>query len=119
MVMQKFPYRITAIKTDNHSTFTNYYVGGNKRSDLSVKTIHALDIFCAKHHITHYLIDKGKPTQNGTVERSHGEDQRKFYEQNTFTSIQDLKKKIVLWNEFYNNLEHCSLHGKTPLEMLE
>jgi transposase InsO family protein len=119
IVLTQFPYQIKAIKTDNHSTFTNYYVGGNKRSDLSVKTIHALDVFCAQHSIIHYLIDKGKPTQNGKIERSHGEDQRKFYEQQTFTSVADLRSKIIIWNDFYNNLEHCSLDGKTPNEMLE
>ncbi len=118
LVIEKFPYQITVIKTDNHATFTNYYVGGNKRSDLSVKTLHALDVFCAEHNIIHYLIDKGKPTQNGKIERSHGEDQRKFYEQNTFRSEADLKSKIVIWNEYYNNLEHCSLGGLTPNEVL-
>jgi len=39
------------IKTDNHSTFTNYYLGTNKRSDMTVKTLHALDRFCAQHNI--------------------------------------------------------------------
>jgi transposase InsO family protein len=104
IVMTKFPYQIKAIKTDNHSTFTNYYLGTNKRSDMTVKTIHALDIFCGQHNIIHYLIDPGKPTQNGTIERSHGEDQRKFYEQNKFRSVVDLKQKIRLWNDYYNNL---------------
>ena len=118
IVIATFPHQIKAIKTDNHSIFTNYYLGTNKRSDLTVKTIHALDVFCAKQNITHYLIDKGKPTQNGTVERSHGEDQRKFYEQNKFRSVSVLKKKIRVWNEYYNDLEHCSLDGKTPNEML-
>ncbi len=117
-VLDKFPYPIKAIKTDNHSTFTNYYLGTNKRSDMTVKTIHALDIFCGQNNIIHYLIDPGKPTQNGTIERSHGEDQRKFYEQNKFQSASDLKNKIRLWNDYYNNLEHCSLNGKTPNEML-
>ena len=119
IVIERFPETIQAIKTDNHSTFTNYYTGTNKRSDMTVKTIHALDIFCGQNNIIHYLIDPGKPTQNGTVERSHGEDQRKFYEQNEFKSIQDLKTKIRMWNDYYNNLEHCSLDGKTPNEMLE
>jgi transposase InsO family protein len=118
IVIEKFPSKIQAIKTDNHSTFTNYYTGTNKRSDCTVKTIHALDIFCAENNIVHYLIDPGKPTQNGTIERSHGEDQRKFYEQNKFRSVNDLKKKLILWNDYYNNLEHCSLDGKTPNEML-
>jgi transposase len=117
-VMNLFPHKIHAIKTDNHSTFTNYYVGLNKRSDMSMKKIHALDSYCAKHNIIHYLIDPGKPAQNGTVERSHREDQEKFYEQNKFKSFSDLKKKIKVWNEYYNNLEHCSLDGKTPNEVL-
>jgi transposase InsO family protein len=117
-VMEKFPYKIQAIKTDNGQIFTNYYLGATKRSDLTVKTIHALDLFCRKNNIIHYLIDPGKPAQNGTVERSHREDQQKFYEQNKFKSFFDLQKKIRIWNDYYNNLEHCGLNGKTPNEML-
>lgn len=118
-VISLFPHPICAIKTDNGSIFTNYYVGTNKRSDLAGKTIHALDEFCAQQGIIHYLIDPGKPAQNGTVERSHREDQEKFYDQNSFKTATDLKRKIRRWNVQYNNLEHCSLNGKTPNEMLE
>ena len=117
-VIKRFPHRIMAIKTDNHSTFTNYYIGTNKRSDLTVKTIHALDRFCAANGIIHYLIDPGKPNQNGTVERSHGEDQRKFYQENAFKDVTDLKRKLKRWNIYYNDLEHCGLNGKTPNEFL-
>jgi len=117
-VMSKFPHKISAIKSDNGSIFTNYYIGTNKRSDMNVKTLHALDIFCISQNIIHYLIDPGKPAQNGTVERSHREDQEKFYEQNTFRNFADLQKKIKIWNEYYNNLEHCGLNGKTPNEMV-
>ena len=118
IVQKLFPYEIKALKTDNHSTFTNYYVGMTRRSDMTVKTVHALDQWCGIHGITHYLIDPGKPAQNGTVERSHREDQEKFYERHTFRTIHDLTQKIRLWNEYYNNLEHCSLAGKTPNEVL-
>jgi transposase InsO family protein len=117
-VLRIFPYKIKAIKTDNGSIFTNYYIGTNKRSDLTVKHIHALDVFCQQNGIIHYLIDPGKPAQNGKVERSHREDQEKFYEQHTFRSFQDLQKKIQVWNDYYNNLEHCGLNGKTPNEFL-
>src|SRR3989339_730924 len=110
-IIQIFPHKIQAIKTDNGSIFTNFYTSMTKRSDMTVKTIHALDQFCAKHNIIHYLIDPGKPAQNGTVERSHREDQ-KFYDRNTFKNIKDLENKIRIWNIEYNNLEHCSLNGK-------
>ncbi len=117
-VIDRFPHTITAIKTDNGSIFTNYYLGTNKRSDLTVKTLHALDRFCTEHNIIHYLIDPGKPAQNGTVERSHREDQEKFYERHHFCSFGDLKRKVIIWNEEYNDLEHCGLNGKTPNEAL-
>jgi penicillin-binding protein 2 len=42
----------------------------------------------------------------------------KFYEKHKFRSFEDLQKKIRIWNEYYNNLEHCSLNGKTPNEMV-
>lgn len=117
-VIALFPHRVRAIKTDNGSIFTNYYLGTNKRSDMTVKTLHALDVFCAQNTVVHYLIDPGKPAQNGTVERSHREDQEKFYDQNKFRNVQDLQKKLRRWNMYYNNLEHCGLNGKTPNEFL-
>jgi transposase InsO family protein len=117
-VLALFPHPILAIKTDNHATFTNFYTSVNKRSDLTVKTLHALDRFCAELDITHYLIDKGKPAQNGKVERSHGSDQRTFYEAHQFRSFKDLQKKVRKWNQEYNDLEHCGLQGKTPNEAL-
>ena len=118
-VTGRFPYPLHAVKTDNHSTFTNYYTSMNKRSDMTVKTIHTFDVFCASRGVVHYLIDPGKPAQNGTVERSHREDQEKFYERNTFRSLADLRRKMRQWNVQYNNLEHCGLNGKTPNEYLQ
>jgi len=77
-VISRFEHKISGLKTDNHSIFTNFYIGSNKRSDLTIKTINPLDLFCSQNGIVHYLIDKDKPAQNGTMERSHREDQR-FY----------------------------------------
>jgi len=118
IVMERFPHPIAAIKTDNHSTFTNYYLGTNKRSDMTVKTLHALDRFCAEQGIVHYLIDRGKPAQNGTVERSHREDNRHLYN-HSFSTIASLRKRMYVWNAEYNDLEHCGLEGKTPNEFLK
>jgi len=118
-VVQLFPHPIKAIKTDNHSTFTNYYLGTNKRSDVTIKTRHGLDVFCAAIGIVHYLIDPGKPAPNGMVERSRREDEEKFYQPNTFKSLFDLQNKLKRWNIYYNDLEHCGLNGKTPNEFLK
>ena len=118
-VMARFGYRIQAVKTDNGFIFTNRYTGTYKRLDLMPKGIHSFDQFCNGQGIIHYLIDPGKPAQNGTVERSHREDQEKFYEQNMFKDFNDLKRKLKRWNIYYNDLEHCGLNGKSPNEYLE
>ena len=117
-IIKRAPFKIGAIKTDNHSTFTNYYTGTNKRSDLLVKSLHALDVACRERGIKHYLIDPGKPAQNGMVERSHREDQEKFYDIHRFKSLNDLRRKLTAWNNYYNNLDHCGLDGLTPNEFL-
>jgi transposase InsO family protein len=117
-VISVFPYKIRAVKTDNGAIFTNYYLGTNKRSDMTVKSLHALDTFCSEKNIVHYLIDPGRPAQNGKVERSHRSDQETFYNRNSFTAFSDLQRKMRQWNVRYNDLEHCGLNGKTPNEAL-
>lgn len=113
------PFKIRAIKTDNGSNFTNRYVGYLKSTDPVNPRLHPLDLVCQKYNIIHYLIDPGKPAQNGKVERSHRSDQEIFYDRNGFKTLKDLERKIRAWNQEYNNLEHCGLNGKTPNEMLQ
>lgn len=112
------PFRIRAIKTDNGPCFTNRYTGYLKSTDPQDPRLHALDLLCQKLNILHYLIDPGKPAQNGKVERSHRTDQEMFYERSKFKTLKGLKKSIKKWNQEYNNLEHCSLEGLTPNEAL-
>ena len=118
-LMEIAPFRIRAIKTDNGSCFTNRYTGYLKSSDPLNPRLHPFDLLCQKLGIIHYLIDPGKPQQNGKVERSHRTDQEQFYDRTTFKNERELKQKLRIWNEEYNNLEHCSLNGKTPNEMIQ
>jgi len=111
------PFVIKAIKTDNASIFTNRYESHAMSSD-KLPRLHNLDILCNNMGINHYLIDPGKPAQNGKVERSHRTDQEKFYDQLNFKTFEDLKYKIRLWNMDYNNTKHCGLNGKTPNQAL-
>lgn len=113
------PFRVRAVKTDNASNFTNRYTGYLKSSDPFNPRLHEFDLLCQKYNIIHYLIDPGKPNQNGKVERSHRTDQEKFYDENIFKNLKDLKQKLRIWNMEYNNTKHCGLDGKTPNEMLE
>jgi len=117
-IIKKAPFVIRAIKTDNHSTFTNRSTGYWKSADPMNPRLHSLDIFCAQLGITHYLIDCGKPAQNGTVERSHRSDQDRLYDQVKFQSVEELKCRVRLWNMYYNDLRHCGLNGRTPNEFV-
>jgi transposase len=112
-------FEIKAIKTDNGSCFTNRYTGYSKSIDPLNPRIHDFDVLCQELNIPHYLIDPGKPQQNSFVERSHREDQEKFYEQIILKSFEDLRYQMRLWNMKYNNTRHCSLGGKTPNQMLK
>ncbi|MFA5746873.1 MAG: DDE-type integrase/transposase/recombinase [Candidatus Paceibacterota bacterium] len=120
-VLARFPFPIRAIKTDNGMIFTNWSTGDNKRSDRTIKRLHPLDKYCAERNIAHYLIDPGKPAQNGMVERSHRSDQERFYDSLDFAKLTEkkLKTRLKAWNEEYNDLEHCGLRGKTPNEALK
>lgn len=111
-------FRIRSIKTDNGSCFTNRYTGYQKSIDPLNPRLHDLDLFCMKNNIIHYLIDPGKPAQNGKVERSHRSDQESFYDKVSFKSIDELEYKLRLWNMYYNDLQHCSLNNLTPNQAL-
>lgn len=117
-LIQVAPFRIRAVKTDNGSNFTNRYTGYLKSSDPFNPGLHDFDLLCQRFNIIHYLIDPGKPAQNGKVERSHRTDQEMFYERNKFRNLKDLKTKIRIWNEEHNDMEHCGLNGLTPNEAL-
>jgi len=112
------PFKIRAVKTDNGSCFTNRYTGYQKSADPMNPRLHPLDLFLMKNNILHYLIDPGKPAQNGKVERSHRTDQEMFYDRRKFKTILGLRRAIKQWNDSYNNLEHCALDGLTPNEAL-
>jgi transposase InsO family protein len=117
-LMKTAPFRVRAIKTDNGSCFTNRYVGYLKSTNPQNPRLHPFDLECQKFNIIHYLIDPGKPAQNGKVERSHRTDQEMFYNRISFSTPAELKRKMEIWNNKYNNLEHCALGGLSPNEAL-
>ncbi len=113
------PFRIQAIQTDNGSIFTNYYTGYRKSADPLHPRLHIFDQVCRAHGIVHFLIDPGKPAQNGKVERSHRTDREEFWNAVRFRTIIELKRKHNAHLLRYNTLrEHLALGGKTPAEYL-
>lgn len=112
-------FKIKAIKTDNDSVFTNRLTGYCKSEDPLNPRFHEFDLTCKRNKIIHYLIEPGKPTQNGTVERSHRSDQQYFYRYlGKPNNLEEYNYKLRLWNNWYNDLPHCGLNGLSPNEYL-
>jgi transposase InsO family protein len=113
------PFVIRGIQTDNGSIFTNYYTGYRKSADPLAPRIHAFDRACQQKSITHFLIDPGKPAQNGKVERSHRTDREEFWNDVRFRTMRELKQKHAAHMLRYNTeREHLGIGGKTPAEYL-
>lgn len=113
------PFGIRAIQTDNGSIFTNYYTGYRKSADPLAPRLHIFDRRCKEKGMVHFLIDPGKPAQNGKVERSHRTDREEFWNDVRFRTIPELKRKHEAHMLRYNTeREHLALAGKTPAEYL-
>ncbi len=117
---RKTPFRILGVQTDNGSIFTNYYTGYKKSSDPMNPRLHCFDLLCKSLDINHYLIDPGKPAQNGKIERFHRTVEQEFYQTNAFKDLNSLRKKFRDYLYYYNNeREHSAIDYLTPLEKLQ
>lgn len=90
-----FNYQPKIIQTDNGSEFTH---------TKETKRIHPLDVFLNELNITHQLIRPRTPRHNGKVERSHRNDQNRFYNILSFYSYDDLKIQMKAYLKRSNNI---------------
>ena len=118
-LIDEAPFKITGIKTDNASIFTNRYTGYVKSADPMKPKLHAFDRWCKNHDIVHYLIDPGKPQQNGKVERSHRTDRERFWRKTRFKTLTEARSKHREYMTWYNDIcPHLGINGLTPTEKL-
>ena len=102
-VIEKFPFRIQTVRTDNGHEFQSKFHWHVE--DLGMR---------------HAYIKPRTPRLNGKVERSHRMDQEEFYQLLTYTGDVDLRKKLTIWENFYNfERPHGAFQGKTPYEILK
>jgi transposase InsO family protein len=102
-----FGYAPEIIQTDNGAEFT--YLSKTKR-------IHPFDVFCSKYNIAHKLIRPRTPWHNGKVERSHRNDQERFYNFLSFYSYEDLKIQMKRYLNRSNNIPMSVLNWKSPIQ---
>jgi len=89
-----YPFPIACIQTDNGVEFTNRFLDTDKPSAFDI----ALDHFA----IHHKLIRVATPRHNGKVERSHRTDQRFFYDDNRFFSLNDANAQLASYLRWVN-----------------
>lgn len=117
-VIEAAPFKVRGVKTDNGSIFTNRYTGGYKC--IGPRRKHFFDRTCRRNGIIHYLIQPGKPAQNGKVERSHRTDREEFWSRVRFSSLDELAQKQQAYLNWYNNeREHLGINGLTPREKIQ
>ena len=102
-----FGYQPAIIQTDNGSEFTQ-----TKKTNRE----HSFDILCKKLGITHQKIRPRTPKHNGTVERSHRNDQERFYNHMSFYSYEDLRIQMKRYLNRSNNIPMQVLGWKSPLQ---
>lgn len=104
-----FPFRIQCVQTDNGNEFTN-----RLRSEKKTLFEEALKI----NEIEYHPIRPATPRHNGKVERSHREDQKRFYNKTTFYSLQDAHTQLKKYLKKSNNRPMRPLGYLSPLDTL-
>jgi len=107
------------VQTDNHATFTNLYLGGNKKADHELRRVHPLTVYLTSRGIEHKLSRPGTPQHNGFVERSHRTDEEEFYSVNKVAGLDltSLRLKMNQWQDEYNLIRrHSSCNNLPPVE---
>lgn len=82
--MERFPFEIGCIQTDNGAEFTSRYTGSRHPSAFEAE-LEALGI-------RHKSIAPATPRHNGKVERSHRSDQERFYNDSKFFSVLSISR---------------------------
>ena len=102
-----FGYTPKMIQTDNGAEFTHF---------KKTARIHPFDLYCNSLGITHKLIRPRTPWHNGKVERSHRNDQERFYNFLHFYSYDDLQLQMKRYLRRSNNIPMQVLNWSSPLQ---
>ena len=101
-------YRPKEIQTDNGVEFTY-----NK---ANIKKEHPLEKLLKELGIKHHKIQPRTPQHNGKVERSHRNDNERFYSYLKFYSLEDLREQGKRYLKRSNNIPMAVLKYLTPKE---
>lgn len=103
---------IECVQTDNGRAFTNRFNPGHKDTPT------LFEITADQLGVRHKLIRPYTPRHNGKVERSHREDNKRFYRLRSFYSFQDFKSQLASHLKRSNVIPMRPLRWLSPLDFL-
>ncbi|WP_255884528.1 DDE-type integrase/transposase/recombinase, partial [Ruminococcus sp. zg-921] len=89
-LIEKFPFPIQCVQTDNGAEFTKRLLPTKNPTPT------LFEARLKQCGIAHKLIRPYTPRHNGKVERSHRKDNEYFYATHTFYSFDDFKKQLAV-----------------------
>ncbi len=103
---------VECIQTDNGFEFTNRF-SNSKRDILTL-----FEFTAAELGVRHKLIRPYTPRHNGKVERSHREDQKRFYDTHRFWSRADFGVQLAAHQSRSNSRPMRPLNWLSPKDMI-
>ena len=104
--------KMECVQTHNGFEFTNRF--SNSKRDLQT----LFEKTAAELGIRHKLIRPYTPRHNGKVERSHREDQKRFYDTHCFYSLTDFGAQLIAHQSRSNNRPMRPLNYLSPRQFL-
>jgi transposase InsO family protein len=110
-LLERFPFEVACIQTDNGAEFTSRYTGSDHPSPFEAEL--------ADLEIRHKLIAPATPRHNGKVERSHRSDQERFYNDNRFYSLSYIRQQIARYLRASNRRPLLAHGWRSAQQMLD
>ena len=104
---------VECVQTDNGFEFTN------RLAYNEAKHLNLFEEALSLLNIRHKLIRPYTPRHNGKVERSHREDQKRFYDTHSFYSLADFGEQLAVHQRRSNSLPMRPLHWNSPKDFLK
>ena len=115
-LIEKAPFAISKILTDNGKEFTDRFCPSGEREPTGR---HAVDQECAGHGIERRLTKPRRPRTNGMVERFNG-GIAEIIDQTKFGSSKELDRTLIRYLRIYNHhIPQKNLGHITPTEALK
>lgn len=107
-LMERAPFPIREVQTDNGSEFTNrLLVIKSKHLTMFEKALEELEI-------VYHRIQIATPRHNGKVERQHRTDEARLYKKMRMYSLEDGRKQLAVYQRKSNNYIKSCLGMKSP-----